>query len=115
MSDSEAERTLEELGVLESIRNATPSPPLDVRVDSLSGGQRQRVALTRVFRSDAQIIALDEPDANLDAEGVAMLCALLRNVARDRVVVVAAHSADVVRAADVVVTLSGELAALGSE
>ena len=108
VDDAEAERILDDVGVLASIRVTDPSRPLDVRVDSLSGGQRQRVALTRVFRKDVAIIALDEPDANLDADGVAMLCALLARVARDRLVVVAAHAMDVVRVANVVVTLRAD-------
>jgi ABC-type bacteriocin/lantibiotic exporter with double-glycine peptidase domain len=99
LTDEAAERALEDVGVLEPLRRASATAPLDVRVDSLSAGQRQRVALTRAFREDARVVILDEPDANLDAAGVAMLCRRLVELARSRIVVVAAHSVELARIA----------------
>ena len=46
----------------------------------LSGGQRQRIALARVFYGSPRLVVLDEPDANLDADGRSALVLALRNL-----------------------------------
>ncbi len=85
-----------------------PGDPLDVPTDTLSAGERQRLALARLLCRDADVYLLDEPDANLDAEGVALVAELLRELARKgKIVVVAAHTPEVIAAADRVVHLEG--------
>lgn len=80
--------------------------PLDVRVGTLSAGQRQRVAVARVLAMDAPLVIVDEPDANLDADGIRLVAAILRDLAATRMVAVIAHTDQLIALGDTLVRLS---------
>jgi ABC-type bacteriocin/lantibiotic exporter with double-glycine peptidase domain len=68
---------------------------LDVSIGELSIGQRQRVALARLLLQDARMVLLDEPDANLDREGIALVAALVADLcAAGTMVAIAAHNSE---------------------
>lgn len=67
-------------GRIDTALHATGLPQLDPArpLTTLSGGQRTRVSLARLLLADPDIILLDEPTNNLDADGRAAVAQLLR-------------------------------------
>jgi len=99
------ERSLRQVKLWPVLVHRLPQSPLDVKVGSLSAGEKQRLALARVLARRAPVILLDEPDANLDAEGLELLTVLLRELAPGRMIAVAAHSPRLIASADRVLAL----------
>jgi ABC-type multidrug transport system fused ATPase/permease subunit len=90
---SAIERALDRTGLLEPLRRVARGEDVLARpIGELSGGQRQRLALARALCKGAQIVLLDEPDVNLDREGLHSLLEAIRTLrAEGKMVAVAAH------------------------
>ena len=58
----------------------------------MSGGQMQRVAIARALVNDPDILLADEPTGALDSETSIQVMELLKEVARDRLVVMVTHN-----------------------
>lgn len=84
--------TLTRLGLWPVLARRVGGAPLDVKLGALSAGEKQRVAIARVLLRDAPMLLLDEPDANLDAEGVALVADVLREAMTTRMVLFIAHT-----------------------
>ncbi|MGH0221509.1 type I secretion system permease/ATPase [Sinorhizobium meliloti] len=82
---------------------------------ALSAGQRQRIGLARALYNDPFLVVLDEPNANLDADGEkAVIDAILSVRNREGIAVVVAHRPSAIGAADLVLVVdSGQVKAFG--
>ena len=78
-----AREALEAVGLGEHV-NKRPS--------QLSGGQMQRVAIARALINDPEIVLADEPTGALDSTTSVQVMDLLKDVARDRLVIMVTHN-----------------------
>ena len=78
-----AVKALEEVGLGEQIHK---------KPNQMSGGQMQRVAIARALVNDPDILLADEPTGALDSDTSVQVMDLLREVARDRLVVMVTHN-----------------------
>ena len=87
---------LEPMYVKEKIREAAAllniEPLLCRTVDTLSAGQKQRVAIAAALILSPQILILDEPVSNLDADGIEILTGLLAEIKkRGTTIIISEH------------------------
>ena len=81
----------------------------------LSGGQAQRIGLARALFGDPVLLVLDEPNCNLDNEGVAALNAAMRRFKRKgNTVLIIAHRPAAIQECDTLMVIeSGQITAFG--
>ena len=87
---------LEPMYVKEKVREAAAllniEPLLCRTVDTLSAGQKQRVAIAAALILSPQILILDEPVSNLDADGIEILTGLLAEIKkRGTTIIISEH------------------------
>ena len=83
---------------------------------ALSAGQRQRIGLARAIYGRPFLVVLDEPNANLDAEGEAALIVAIETLKqRGSAVIVVSHRASALQALDLVMVLAaGRMLTVGT-
>ena len=67
---------------------------LGKRPSEMSGGQMQRVAIARAIVNNPDIILADEPTGALDTETSVQVMDILKEIAKDRLVIMVTHNPD---------------------
>ena len=78
-----AVEALEEVGLGDQIKK---------KPNQLSGGQMQRVAIARALVNDPEVLLADEPTGALDSETSIQVMEILRQVAKNRLVIMVTHN-----------------------
>ena len=77
---------------LEALRKVGLEKQAKKKPNQMSGGQMQRVAIARALVNNPDIILADEPTGALDSESGVQVMELLKEVARDRLVIMVTHN-----------------------
>ncbi len=78
-----AKAALEQVGLGDQLKK---------KPNQMSGGQMQRVAIARALVNNPEILLADEPTGALDSETSLQIMELLKEVARDRLVIMVTHN-----------------------
>lgn len=79
---------------LEVLKQVGLEKHLDKKPNQLSGGQMQRVAIARALANDPGILLCDEPTGALDTATSIQIMDLIKEVAKDRLVIMVTHNPD---------------------
>ena len=83
INEEEIKEVMKRLGLPEDI--------LKEKIYHLSGGQRQRVAIARALLKDSKVMICDEPTGSLDEENAEGILKILKEISRERLVIVVSH------------------------
>ncbi len=81
-----AKEALEMVGLSDQLRK---------KPNQMSGGQMQRVAIARAIVNNPDIILADEPTGALDTETSKQVMEILREIAKDRLVIMVTHNPEI--------------------
>ncbi len=77
---------------VEALERVGLGDQLKKKPNQMSGGQMQRVAIARALVNNPDIILADEPTGALDTETSVQVMEILKEVARDRLVIMVTHN-----------------------
>jgi len=79
------------------------SQKTDAKIENLSGGQKQRTAIARALIRNPRIVLADEPTGALDRSNSNEIMELLKEISKDRLVIVITHDQKICSFADDVI------------
>ena len=81
--------------VIEVLEKVGLGDQLYKKPTQMSGGQMQRVAIARALINNPDILLADEPTGALDSETSLQIMELLKEIAKDRLVIMVTHNSDI--------------------
>lgn len=76
----------------EVLRKVGLEDQMHKKPNQMSGGQMQRVAIARALINDPDILLADEPTGALDSETSVMIMDILKEIAKDRLIIMVTHN-----------------------
>lgn len=64
------------------------------RTNQISGGEKQRISIIRALIADCPVLLCDEPTANLDVENAKIVVGVLKDISKEKLVIVSSHDID---------------------
>ncbi len=77
---------------VEALQKVGLGDQMKKKPNQMSGGQMQRVAIARALVNDPEILLADEPTGALDSETSVQIMDVLKEIARDRLVIMVTHN-----------------------
>lgn len=73
---------------------------------NLSGGQKQKIAIARLIYRNSKIVVLDEPTSSLDDKSSDLMMNMLKEIKRDKLIIVISHSQEILNQCDEIYNLN---------
>lgn len=77
---------------LEALKKVGLEDQINKKPNQMSGGQMQRVAIARALVNNPEILLADEPTGALDSETSVQIMNLLKEIAKDKLVIMVTHN-----------------------
>ena len=81
----------------EALESVGLGDQLNKKPAQMSGGQMQRVAIARALINNPDILLADEPTGALDSETSVQIMALLKDIAKEKLVIMVTHNPDLAK------------------
>ncbi|MBR4230701.1 MAG: ABC transporter ATP-binding protein/permease [Bacilli bacterium] len=82
---------------IEALKKVGLADQLYKKPSQMSGGQTQRIAIARALVNNPDILLADEPTGALDSETSIQIMDLLKEIAKDRLVIMVTHNPDLAK------------------
>jgi len=74
-----------------------------IKSDTTSGGERRKMSINAAFKKFSDVLIMDEPDNNLDANAISELTEKIRRSKLNRITLIISHDERLIKIADEVI------------